>query len=102
LELNLESQPSTEVAANGQWKAMERRRRRKRWENNGLAYPAGNGEAAAAAGREETPWIMVGTVVHACMHDWTLQRHDKDPFGCADKPAEKHCWLICCDRKILF
>jgi hypothetical protein len=24
------------------------------------------------------------------------------PFGCADKPAEKHCWLICCERKILF
>jgi glutamate 5-kinase len=21
------------------------------------------------------------------------------PFGCADKPAEKHCWLICCERK---
>jgi hypothetical protein len=24
------------------------------------------------------------------------------PFGCADKPTEKHCWLICCERKILF
>jgi hypothetical protein len=24
------------------------------------------------------------------------------PFGWADKPAEKHCWLICCERKILF
>jgi hypothetical protein len=24
------------------------------------------------------------------------------PFGCADKPAEKHCGLICCERKILF
>jgi hypothetical protein len=24
------------------------------------------------------------------------------PFGCADKPAEKHSWLICCERKILF
>jgi hypothetical protein len=24
------------------------------------------------------------------------------PFGCADKLAEKHCWLICCERKILF
>jgi hypothetical protein len=23
-------------------------------------------------------------------------------FGCADKPAEKHCWLICCERKTLF
>jgi hypothetical protein len=23
------------------------------------------------------------------------------PFGYADKPAEKHCWLICCERKIL-
>jgi hypothetical protein len=22
-------------------------------------------------------------------------------FGCADKPAEKHCWLICCERKTL-
>jgi hypothetical protein len=26
----------------------------------------------------------------------------KEPFGCADKPAEKHCWLICCERKIPF
>jgi hypothetical protein len=25
-----------------------------------------------------------------------------EPFGCADKSAEKHCWLICCERKILF
>jgi hypothetical protein len=24
------------------------------------------------------------------------------PFGCADKPAKKYCWLICCERKILF
>jgi hypothetical protein len=23
------------------------------------------------------------------------------PFGWADKPAEKHCWLIWCERKIL-
>jgi hypothetical protein len=23
-------------------------------------------------------------------------------FGWADKPVEKHCWLICCERKILF
>jgi hypothetical protein len=23
-------------------------------------------------------------------------------FGCADKPAEKYCWLICCERKTLF
>jgi hypothetical protein len=21
------------------------------------------------------------------------------PFGWADKPAEKHCWLICCEKK---
>jgi hypothetical protein len=28
--------------------------------------------------------------------------YSKAPFGCADKPAEKHCWLICCERKILF
>jgi hypothetical protein len=25
-----------------------------------------------------------------------------EPFGCADKPTEKHRWLICCERKILF
>jgi hypothetical protein len=25
-----------------------------------------------------------------------------EPFGCADKTAEKHSWLICCERKILF
>jgi hypothetical protein len=25
-----------------------------------------------------------------------------EPFGCADKPTEKHCWLIYYERKILF
>jgi hypothetical protein len=25
-----------------------------------------------------------------------------ESFGRADKPAEKHCWLICGKRKILF
>jgi hypothetical protein len=24
------------------------------------------------------------------------------PFGCADKSVDKHCFLICCERKILF
>jgi hypothetical protein len=24
------------------------------------------------------------------------------PFGYADKPAEKHCWLICSERKTIF
>jgi hypothetical protein len=24
------------------------------------------------------------------------------PFGCANKPAEKHYWLICCESKTLF
>jgi hypothetical protein len=28
--------------------------------------------------------------------------HTKESFGCADKPAEKYCWLIYCERKILF
>jgi hypothetical protein len=34
--------------------------------------------------------------------------HDKSygtylgPFGCADKSTAKHCWWICCERKILF
>jgi hypothetical protein len=28
--------------------------------------------------------------------------HIRAPFCWADKPAEKHCWLICCERKILF
>jgi hypothetical protein len=27
---------------------------------------------------------------------------DLEPLGCADKPTEKHCWLICCEIKILF
>jgi hypothetical protein len=26
----------------------------------------------------------------------------KAPFGSADKPAEKYCLLICCERKTLF
>jgi hypothetical protein len=24
------------------------------------------------------------------------------PFGCAEKLAEKYCWLICCEKKTLF
>jgi hypothetical protein len=31
-----------------------------------------------------------------------LSAQPNGPFGCADKPAEKHCWLICCERKTLF
>jgi hypothetical protein len=31
--------------------------------------------------------------------NWTPS---SEPFGWADKPAEKYCWLICCERKILF
>jgi hypothetical protein len=30
------------------------------------------------------------------------EREVMEPFGCADKLAEKHCWLIYCERKILF
>jgi hypothetical protein len=33
---------------------------------------------------------------------WPSWQQREEPFGCADKPAEKHCWLICCERKILF
>jgi Uri superfamily endonuclease len=29
-------------------------------------------------------------------------RHNIAQFGCADKPAEKHYWLFCCERKIFF
>jgi hypothetical protein len=32
----------------------------------------------------------------------TPPRIDLGPFGCADKPAEKYYWLICCERKTLF
>jgi hypothetical protein len=28
--------------------------------------------------------------------------NSKASFGCADKPTEKHCWLICYERKTLF
>jgi hypothetical protein len=31
-----------------------------------------------------------------------VNTNTKAPFGCADKLAEKHCWLIYCERKILF
>jgi hypothetical protein len=42
-------------------------------------------------------WEIVGSVV-ACGKRLKYTA----PFGCADKPAEKHCWLICCERKTLF
>jgi hypothetical protein len=32
----------------------------------------------------------------------TTTKIENGPFGWPDKPAEKHCWLICCERKILF
>jgi hypothetical protein len=31
-----------------------------------------------------------------------LQDESLALFDCADKPAEKHLWLIYCERKILF
>jgi hypothetical protein len=31
-----------------------------------------------------------------------MSRKTLAPFGCADKPAEKHRWLIRCERKTLF
>jgi hypothetical protein len=30
------------------------------------------------------------------------KRETMGPFGWNYKPAEKHCWLIFCERKILF
>jgi hypothetical protein len=30
------------------------------------------------------------------------QMLDEEPFGWNYKPAEKHCWLIFCERKMLF
>jgi hypothetical protein len=33
---------------------------------------------------------------------WIREPCNGGPFGCADKPAEKHYWLICCEIKILF
>jgi hypothetical protein len=32
----------------------------------------------------------------------SLRKNDVAPFGWNYKPAEKHCWLIFCERKILF
>jgi hypothetical protein len=33
---------------------------------------------------------------------WTQETDTTAPFGWNYKPAEKHCWLIFCERKILF
>lgn len=30
------------------------------------------------------------------------RRQTEETFGCADRPAEKHCCFICCERKIQF
>jgi hypothetical protein len=40
-------------------------------------------------------------MLHACMHANKYVR-SMAPFGWNYKPAEKHCWLIFCERKILF
>jgi hypothetical protein len=44
-----------------------------------------------------------------CLVRWKVSgfTHGKEkkreaPFGCAEKPAEKHYLLICCERKALF
>jgi hypothetical protein len=44
------------------------------------------------------------------MEPWTgqaggsgeIHQQQTGPFGWNYKPAEKHCWLIFCERKILF
>jgi hypothetical protein len=47
--------------------------------------------------------LYLGHVISgAGLSDWPIPSNTKAPFGYADKPAEKHCWLICCERKILF
>jgi hypothetical protein len=48
--------------------------------------------------------ISLYLVLHAygATFDMTCVKKTYVPFGCADKPAEKHCWLNCCERKILF
>jgi hypothetical protein len=33
---------------------------------------------------------------------YNLRKQTYVPFGCADKPAEKYGWLICCEKKTLF
>jgi hypothetical protein len=43
--------------------------------------------------------FAIGSLV---THHPRLWSRTTAPFGCADKPAEKHCWLICCERKTLF
>jgi hypothetical protein len=44
-------------------------------------------------------YIVVGSNSRGIL---VLYKYTVAPFGCADKPAEKHCRLICCERKILF
>jgi hypothetical protein len=42
------------------------------------------------------------TLVDPISQRWSQEDERLAPFGCADKPAEKHRLLICCERKILF
>jgi hypothetical protein len=66
---------------------------------------------AALEGRQPSSSVPRVETVRGSIHKlplWMMagvnHRQDQliEPFGCADKPAEKHCWMICYERKILF
>jgi hypothetical protein len=51
------------------------------------------------------PWEAAHSRViisRVCDNFVTWRKRLKVPFGWNYKPAEKHCWLIFCERKILF
>jgi hypothetical protein len=45
---------------------------------------------------------MICQILHHHKYMFMERKATMAPFGCADKPAEKYCWLIYCERKILF
>jgi hypothetical protein len=52
-------------------------------------------------GRTDGSGVLL-TTYSSSSHVLIVPATDEGPFGCANKPAEKRCWLICCERKILF
>jgi hypothetical protein len=46
--------------------------------------------------------VVVPIVAATTLEDQDPTDPTTEPFGWNYKPAEKHCWLIFCERKILF
>jgi hypothetical protein len=112
-----------------QWHAHEQYQRhtheRYNWHAHEQSYPVINSVMPCPINSNPPPCearasllvVYIASAVAACAYGRSKE-HDQStsppfqhlvvvadasaPFGCADKSAKKHCWLIYCERKTLF